>query len=439
MNLSHIRPIIRLATPLVLSASTIVVQQLIDAIVLGYHSENAIAAMGPSSMAVVLVQGLLFGTSGYSSMFVARAHGANDPPGERHAAWMGLRVSFWAGIAMLLLAWPIGAFFFHIGHGAELASGEALYFRILAAGSFLPTASACLSGWLSARKRTLDASLISILSLVVNAILAPPLVLGLFGLPRLGLAGAAFATLAGQAASTATLFLLFQREDGFRHASDRTIPRSEMRDFLYLAIPQGLRISVELLAWSAFLVFIGRIGVEPLAASSIAFRINGMAFFPAMGVGQAAGILVAHAIGANRERDIAPIARQALLICEAWMILFAIVFLLLPIPLLRLFHVSNPTTIAHGVVILRFVAVYCIFDAANAVLGFVLASLGDTRWTLGIFLVATTTFLLALTTCDRFAPTVSIEWGLATLFVMATALAWILRLRSKREFRVGES
>lgn len=435
----HIVPILRLATPLVLSASTVIVQQLIDAIVLGYHSESAIAAMGPASMAVVLVQGLLFGTSGYSSVFVARAHGAGDASGERHAAWMGLHVSLWVGVAMLFLAWPLGLFFFHIGHAPALAQGESLYFRILAAGSFLPTASACLSGWLSARKRTLEASLISVLSLAVNAILAPVLVLGFFGLPRMGLAGAALATLAGQATSMAALFAAFRRDGGFRHSGERIAIWSEMDPFLRLALPQGLRISVELLAWSAFLVFVGRLGVEPLAASSIAFRINGMAFFPAMGVGQAASILAAHAIGAGRPREVSSIAWQALLIGEAWMLLFACLFLLLPIPLLMLFNVSNPATIAYGIVILRFVAFYCIFDAANAILGYVLSALGDTRWTLAVFVGATTTFLLSLVLCDRYAPSVAIEWGAATVFVMITAIAWLFRLRSKREFRAAGS
>lgn len=439
MKLSHTGRILKLATPLVLSSSTVTILQLIDAIAIGRHSEAALAAMGPSSMAVILVQGLLFGTSGYASAYVARAHGAGDASGERRAAWLGIRFSLWAGLAMLLLAWPLSRIFFHLGHAPSLAADEASYFRILALGSFFPTISACLSGWLSARNRTLEASLYSFLAFGVNAILAPLLVLGLFGLPRLGLAGAALATLCAQAVSTAALLLAFRRADGFRHRAERALDTSAMRTFLGLAIPQGLRISVELLAWSAFLVFVGRLGIEPLAASSIAFRINGMAFFPALGLGQAAGILVAQAVGADRDHDIAPITWQALFLAEFWMLLFALLFLFAPGPLLQLFHVENPPTVAHGVVILRFVAFYCLFDAANVIVASVLASLGDTRWTLYVFLVATTTFLVSLVVADSFFPFVSVEWLLATLFVIATAVSWMLRLRRMRGFRAASA
>lgn len=434
MNLSHTGRILRLAAPLILSASTVTVQQLIDAIAIGRHSEEALAAMGPSSMAVILVQSLLFGTSGYVSAFVARAFGADNPPAERRSAWLGIHFSLWAGMAMLALAWPLGGIFHHLGHAPPLAEGEALYFRILVAGSFFPAITASLSGWLSARNRTIEASAYSIASFLVNAVFAPLLVLGLFGFPRMGLAGAAIATLCAQAACTALLLRSFHKSDGFRRASERRIPWREMRAFLSLAFPQGMRIAVELLAWSAFLIFVGRLGIEELAASSIAFRINGMAFFPTLGLGQAAGILVAQAIGAGRDQDIAPITWQALGIAELWMLAFGLLFLFAPRPLLALFHVVNPATIEHGVLILRFVAVYCIFDAANVIVASILAALGDTRWTLGVFLVATSSFLLALFFADAFSPDVALEWALATTFVISTAIAWLLRLRRMRGF-----
>lgn len=434
MKPSHMGRILHLATPLVLSSSTVTILQLIDAIAIGRHSEEALAAMGPSSMAVVLVQSLLFGTSGYAATFVARAFGAGDTSAERRSAWLGIHFSIWAGLALLLFAWPLGSIFFHIGHAPALAEGEALYFRILAAGSFFPAITAGLSGWLSARGKTLEASAYSLVSFLVNALLAPPLVLGLFGLPRLGLAGAAFATLSAQAVCTALLLRSFHQSDGFRHVAERSIPWKEMRAFLFVAAPQGMRIAVELLAWSAFLVFLGRLGVEQLAASSIAFRINGMAFFPALGLGQAAGILVAQAVGAGRDSDIAPISWQALFLAEFWMLSFALLFLLAPRPLLALFHVVNPDTVGHGVIILRFVAIYCIFDAANVIVASVLAALGDTRWTLGVFLVATTAFIASLFIADARFPTVATEWSLATIFVISTAITWLVRLRGMRGF-----
>lgn len=436
MKPTHAGALLRLAAPLILSMSTVTILQVIDAVVLGHHSEAAVAAMGPASFAVILVQGLLFGTAGYAGTLVATAFGANDPARVRRSTWMGLRFSAWTGIAALLLAWPLGEVFLHLGHAPETASGEALYFRTLVAGSVLPTLNAALSGWLAGIGRTRVSFLVSLGAFAANILVAPPLVLGWFGLPRMGLLGAAIATLVAQAVSLAAFALLFHRADGFRHPVDRVAEPGEMRSFLGLAVPQGLRISVELLAWTVFLAFVGRLGTEALAASSIAFRINGLAFFPALGLGQAAGILVAQARGGERGGDIRPIAFQALALGELWMLGFAGIFLFLPGPLLDVFDVAHPLTRADGILILRFVAFYCLFDAANVILASVLSSLGDTRWTLVVFLVATTMFIGVLGIADANHASVGVLWAMATIFVIATAIAWVWRF-ARRPVETG--
>lgn len=428
---SHVAPLAKLAAPLVMSMSTVTILQVIDAIVLGHHSETAVAAMGPSSLAIILVQGVLFGTTGYAGTWAATARGAGDTSGERRAAWLGMKLSLAFGITALLAAWPLGLVFFHLGHAPEVASGEAIYFRVLVAGSVFPVLSAALSGWLSGIGRTRDAFLVSLVSFAVNTVLTPPLALGWFGLPALGLLGAALGTVAAQAAAVVVLLETFRRADGFRHPEERVAAPGRLREFLGLALPQGLRISVELLAWTVFLVFIGRLGTEPLAASSIAFRINGMAFFPALGIGQAAAILVAQARGAGKLSEIRPIAFQALGLGAIWMTAFAAAFLLFPGLLLDLFEISHPETRRMGVVILRFVAFYCLFDAANVILASVLSALGDTRWTLWVFLGGSTAFIAGLGVADHARTDVSVHWALATLFVVGTALAWLGRFQAK--------
>jgi len=424
---NHVGPLLRLAAPLILSGSTITILQAIDAVAVGHHSEIGVAAMGPSSLAVILVQGLLFGTSGYAGTLAATAHGAGDAAGVRRATWLGIRFALWTGLAALLLAWPLGSLFGVLGHAPAIAAEEMVFFRVLVAGSVLPTLSAALSGWLAGVGRTRHSFHASLVAFAVASVLSPALVLGWLGLPRLGLLGAALATLAAQACSTAFLLFHFHRADGFRHPGERRHGRREWSGFLGLALPQGLRIATELLAWTAFLAFVGRLGAEPLAASSIAFRINGLAFFPALGLGQAAAILAAQARGAGRLADIRPIAWQALLVGEVWMGLFAAAFVAVPAGLLELFGVTSATTLAHGVLILRFVAGYSLFDAANVILASVLAALGDTRWTLVVFLAATSAFLAGLFLLDHFEAGTAPLWSAATVFVFGTAIAWVWR------------
>lgn len=429
----HIPPLLKLAVPLILSSSAVTMMQIIDAFVLSRHSSEAVAAIGPSSLAVILFQGFLFGTAGYAGTFVAHSHGRADLAGVRKSAWLGIHTALLSGLLALLLAWPLGQLFLFSGHEQQVAADESRYFAICMAGSFFPVLSSALAGWLSAIGRALTVTWVTFIAFTVNALLTWALVLGTWGCPRLGIAGAALGTVLAQLLATVLYLLIFARSGGLTDTAARRFDGNEFRRFLSLAAPLGLRISGELVAWTLFLVFIGRLGLVELAASSIAFRINGTAFFPALGLGQAAGILVGHARGAGRDRDVPAIGWQSLAVCEVWMLVMAGVFVFAAEPLVTIFAGSGPDApriIAAGAMLMKFVALYCLVDAANIVIGCVLAAAGDTRWLARAFASASAVFLGLLWLIDRFRPSLVTEWTLATVFVCATAVIWAVRFHA---------
>lgn len=430
---NHIPRLLKLAGPMILSSSAITMMQIIDAIVLSRHSSAAVAAIGPSGMAVILFQGFLFGTAGYAGTFVAHSHGRGDGSGVRASAWLGIHTALVSGILALVTAWPLAQLFAFAGHEPQVARDEYLYFLICMAGSIFPVLGSALAGWLSGIGRPAVVTVVTFVSFAVNALLAWGLVLGAWGLPRLGIAGAALATVSAQAVAAVCYLLLFVRAGGFGDARARRLDWPELRRFLSLAMPMGFRISGELAAWTLFLVVVGRLGTVELAATSIAFRINGTAFFPALGLGQAAGVLVGHARGAGNDGDVPAIAWQSLLVCEAWMLAMALLFATASAPLMTIFAGTGPESaqiVATGSVLMKFVAFYCMFDAANVVIGCVLAAAGDTRWLARMFFICSSLFLALLWLIALLYQNLIAEWVLATLFVFATAVIWSLRFRS---------
>jgi len=429
----HVPRLLKLAAPMILSTSAITLMQIIDAVVLSRHSSEAVAAIGPAGLAIIMFQGFLFGTAGYAGTFVAHNHGSGDAKGVRASAWLGIHTALVSGVVALLLAWPIAQLFLLAGHQPLVARDEISYFWICMAGSFFPVLASALAGWLSGIGRPVIVTGVTFTSLALNAVLAWGLVLGEWGLPRLGIAGAALATVAAQMVSAILFTLLFARSGGLTDRAARRFRWQEYRHFLSLAAPMGLRISGELLAWTVFLVVVGRLGTAELAASSIAFRINGMAFFPALGLGQAAGILVGQARGAGADDDIPAIAWQSLAVCEAWMLAMALLFASCSVPLISFFAGSGPERtriVEAGSLVMKFVAFYCMFDAANIVIGCVLASAGDTRWIARSFLVCSSLFLVMLWLISQYCTSLAAEWTLGTLFVFLTAVIWSLRFRA---------
>jgi len=426
----HIARLLKLAGPMILSTSTITIMQIIDAAVLARHSSASVAAIGPSGMAVIMFQGLLFGTAGYCGTFVAHNYGRGDARGIRKSAWLGIYTALVSGIVALAAAWPLSKLFLLTGHENQIAQYERAYFMICMAGAFFPVFGSAMAGWLSGIGRPVIVTGVTFLSLAVNGALAWGLVLGKWGFPEMGISGAALATVAAQMTGALLYAAIFAKAGGFKDRIARKPEWQELRRFLSLALPMGLRISGELVAWTLFLVFIGRLGKVELAASSIAFRINGCAFFPALGLGQAAGVLVGHARGAGKDSDIPAIAWQSLLVCEIWMLVMALLFATMSDPLIRPFAGSGAEAehiITAGRTIMKFVAIYCIFDAANVMIGCVLAAAGDTRWIARAFVVCSSLFLVILWWIDQTVPGLAAEWTLATLFVFVTALIWSLR------------
>jgi MATE family multidrug resistance protein len=418
---------------MILSTSAITLMQIIDALVLSRHSGEAVAAIGPSGMAVILFQGFLFGTAGYAGTFVAHNHGRGDHQGVRASAWLGIHTSLASGVLALAVAWPLARLFLWAGHAPAVARDERTYFLICMAGSFFPVMGSALAGWLSGIGRPVVVTVVTFVSFAVNAVLAWALVLGEWGLPRMGISGAALATLVAQFVAAVCYLLLFARAGGFTDAVARRPDWGELRRFLSIAAPMGLRISGELAAWTLFLVVVGRLGTVELAASSIAFRINGIAFFPALGLGQAAAVLTGHARGAGEDHEVPAIAWQSFMVCEIWMVAMAVLFTTASVPLMELFAgtgAESTQIVATGALLMKFVAFYCLFDAANVMIGSVLAAAGDTHWLARAFFICSGLFLALLWLIDRFIPGLVTEWVLATLFVFATALIWSLRFRA---------
>lgn len=429
----HVPRLLKLAGPMILSTSAITMMQIIDTLVLSRYSSEAVAAIGPSGFAVILFQGFLFGTSGYAGTFVAHNFGRGDAGGVRRSAWLGIYTSLFSGLLALLIAWPLAQLFFLAGHEPQVARDESAYFLICMAGSFFPVLNGALAGWLSGIGRPGIVTGVTFTSFAVNALLAWGLVLGEWGMPRMGIEGAALATVAAQMVASILYAIIFATAGGFSDAVARRLQWLEFRHFLTLAAPFGFRISGELTAWTIFLVVVGRLGTIELAASSIAFRINGAAFFPALGLGQAAGVLVGHARGAGRDRDIPAIGWQALAVCELWMLAMAFLFAIAGAPLVALFAGTGPDSariIETGSLLMKFVAFYCIFDAVNIMIGCALASAGDTHWIARTFFICSSVFLALLWTIALYMPSLVAEWTLATLFVLATALIWAVRFHS---------
>jgi MATE family multidrug resistance protein len=432
--------ILVLAGPMILTMSSQMLMQFVDTFMLSRFSTNAVAASMPAGMASWLIISLFQGTAGYTSSLASQYEGAGRRDRVSATVWQGIYFSIFSGVLIALCGLAGPSLFAFVGHEPAVMKLEAVYFSILCFGAPVGLAGSAVSGFFTSTHRTGIILTAQISGAIVNFLLDLVLIFGLAGFPRLGIAGAALATVAGQAAITLvllTFFFLPSVSNTYRTWQSRKFVPELFLRLIRFGFPNGIRMCIEMTGWTAFLFYVGRIGIVEMTATNIAWRINGISFFPVIGLGIAVGILVGNAQGRRDFAESARVTRMGVIMSEVWMAAGAMVFLLFPKHLFMLFYDPNvmapeflDSYLSMSVVLLRLVALYCVVDSFNFVILGALQAAGDTRWTLIASIIMFGSFIGVMTVADKLKPGFYTEWIIMTGFVFAFALIWLWRFMS---------
>ena len=435
------RRILVLAAPLILSSTGMMIMQVIDAIFLARYSKEALAASVTAGLAGFSACALFIGVAGYTSVFVAQYIGAGRPERVGTSVWQGIWFSFAAGLAVALVGLSGTWLFRHAGHAVTVWPLEAAYFRILCFGGVFSILACALSGFFSGRGDNLTLGLVQLAGLAVNALASWVLIFGRWGFSERGAAGAAVGTVIGQAVVCFGLgiMLLLPRSGRSLGTWNARLEWTLLRRLMRYGVPAGVRMVIEVTGWTLFTSFIGRLGAEPQAATGLVFRINALAFFPLFGIGMAISTLVGQGQGMHRPDLGQKATWRGLLVAQIWMFCCVALFVLLPRPLLAVFHERGgpdaaawARTLELGVVLLRFVAAYCLVDAVNVVVVSALQGAGDTQWTLVASSLLYAVFLAVLWSLQQRAAGIYALWTTATLFVLVLSVVMLVRFHSGR-------
>ena len=392
---------------------------------------------GDAGGAVVLdaVRVLQF-TANYVSVFVAQYVGAGRPDRVGPAVGQSLYFSLGAGLAFVAVVAPLAEPIVRLaGHAQAIQTDEATYLRCLAFAALPMLLTAAASSFFTGRADSRTVLRINGVGFAVNAFLCAALIGGQWGFPTWGIAGAGWATVIGSwAAAIAALGLMLRPRYRAEFATNRLwrIEPPLLLRLLRFGIPNGLMMALDGLAFLLFTILIGRLGPVPLAATSVTFTLNALAFLPAMGVAQAVEVFVGQRLGENRPDLAERTTRTGLSLVGGYMLIAAAVFVGVPDLLLWPFVNVNdsdwPAVAAEVHVLLWFVAVYSLFDSVNLVVSFALRGAGDTRFVaLAGFALAVPTMVLPTWLVARRGGAVTTAWAFATLYICLLAGLFVWR------------
>jgi multidrug resistance protein, MATE family len=394
------RDVLRMAIPLIVSTGAWTVMNFTDRMFLLWYSEASMAAALPAGMVHFAMVCFPLGIATYVSTFVAQYHGAGHPHRIGPAVWQGIRVGLYC-FPLFLSIIPLSPWIFKVaGHKAELAGLEALYFQTALFGTGAEIMAASMAAFFTGRGVTWVVMLVDSSASALNIVLDWAWIFGHCGLPALGIEGAAWATVVSlwsRVVIYGALMMLPRYRRRYFTWSGRRFYAPLFRRLLRYGGPSGLQLFVEIAGFTLFLLLVGNLGKNALAATTLAFNVNCLAFVPTLGLGMALSVLVGQELGRNNPRLAARATWTSLCLALAYMGAMALVYVLLP-NLLLVFHqmgMSPGERVQFAelrdttVILLRFVAAYCLFDASCVVFAGALRGAGDTRFIMVVSLLLT--------------------------------------------------
>ncbi len=352
------RAILLLAVPMVLEMVLESLFAVVDVFWVAHLGANAVATIGLTESLLSLVFAVGLGLSLSTTAMVARRIGEKDPAGAAvagvQAIALGLAISLVIGALCLIFAPDLLRL---MGASPEIVAVGSGYARIALGGSgvllllFLNNAIFRGTGDAAIAMRILWASNI------INLVLDPCFIFGLGPFPRLGVTGAALATITGRSIGVGYQFYRLLRGTERIRILRRQI-RINLHVLLRLArvsLTGILQFAIAHTSWIGLVRIVSMFGAAALAGYTIAIRIVIFVILPAWGLSNAAATLVGQNLGAKQPER----AEQSVWRTGIYNMLFlggvGVLFILFAEPLIRLFS-QDPAVVRLGTACLRIVS-----------------------------------------------------------------------------------
>ena len=403
------RQVYQLAWPIMVGMLSYTVMSVADTIFVGWLGTVPLAGIGIGVVTVFLVGGFPIGLLSGVRVNVAQRTGSEDHGRALRTGVTGVWMAVGLGLIAAATA-PFGEWLFLLsGADADVAAQGQAYFGIRVLASPFAFANFALAGLFQGRGDTRTPMVATVTANVVNVVLDPIFIFGLGPIPALGLHGAALTTAFGSICCT--LVLLVRARTLLRGVSLLPV-RALGADVWNLGSAMGVERFIDVASWMVFTGVLVGVGDEHIAAHVVAVRIIGVSFLPGFAIGEATGVLVGQAVGARRMDRAAEAHRSGLIVATTMMAAWAVVFVVVPDPLIAVFK-PEPEVAEIARDLLLIAAVFQVLDAFATVSYSALQGAGDSRFVMGVVV------------CSAWLVKLPIGMGLALHLGMGAVGAWL--------------
>lgn len=366
------RTLAEMAWPAILSMTVNALYNIVDSIFVARISEDALAAVSLVMPIQMIMVSLTVGSGVGVNSVISRRLGEKRIEDASKASSISIRIALFNYCIFLL----IGVFFTesYIGHytskiteNADIINQHGVtYMRLVLIFGLFSAVEVILQKVMQATGNMKAPMICSLAGAITNIVLDPILIFGLFGAPKMGVAGAAVATVFGQFVALVIIVYYLRKQDIvkvklFGYKTDWKV----VKDIYAVGIPsicmQGIG-SVMLIGYNTILAS----DKTAVAVLGIYQKLQTFIFMPVIGINQGAMPIMGYNYGARNKERLMKTYKLGLISAFVIMTIGLLIFQLAPEPFLRLFD-ANEKMMDIGVLALRRIS-FCFIPAAFGIM-----------------------------------------------------------------------
>ncbi|WP_304194275.1 MATE family efflux transporter [Peptostreptococcus stomatis] len=342
MNIKRL--ILTMSAPIVVSMMVQSLYNVVDSIFVAQISEEAITAVSMAFPFQQLMMSVGIGTAIGVNSLLARNLGAKQFSQVNKIANNGLLLAFLSFIAFFMMGLLLSDKLITIQtDNQEIISHGPVYLRICLMGSLGIFTHLMFERLLQATGKTMYTMIAQISGALMNIILDPIMIFGWFGMPAMGLAGAAMATVISQYIGALVVAYLCIRKEkdidiGFRYMKpDFKI----IRDIYAVGIPSIIMISISSVTIFSMNQILAKFSITAVALLGIYFKLQSFIFMPVFGLNNGIIPIVGYNYGAGNKERMRETIFLGMRYAVTIMLIGTLIMMVFPDQLLGMFNASD--------------------------------------------------------------------------------------------------
>lgn len=436
------RLLLSMALPMMISMLVQALYNIVDSIFVSRINENALTAVSLAFPIQSLMIAVGTGTGVGINALLSRSLGEKDQESADRTAANGIFLAAVSYVVTLLVGLLVAKpFYLSQTKDAEIVSYGVTYLSIVCICSVGMFVQMVFEKLLQSTGRTVYTMITQSTGAIINIIFDPILIFGLFGFPKMGVAGAAAATVFGQivAGGLAIFFNLKKNPDirirfrGFR-------PDKGIIGKIYaVGVPSIIMQAIgSLMTYGMNLILI-QFTSTATAVFGVYFKVQSFVFMPIFGLNNGMVPIVAYNYGARNKKRVQHVTRLSAMYAVGIMLVGLAVFQLIPDKLLGMFQASDHM-LSIGIPALRIISLSFLFAGFCIVMGSLFQALGNGMYSLCVSVARQLVVLLpSAWLLSRTGNVANVWWAfpIAEVMSLCMTLYFYRRIDKKIISRIG--